>query len=63
MSANEANPAEVLLSRRRLLMNSAKVTAGAVAFYGVGIEAAPLPANPELVAEVSEDVSDTWTTF
>jgi len=62
MDANQAAPVEASLSRRRLLINSAKATAGAAAFFSAGATAEPIPAPIEL-PEVTEEIAGHWTTF
>jgi hypothetical protein len=63
MKTKENVREEASLSRRSLLMNSAKLTAGAVALYGAGAGAGVLPAEAEAMPEVTEEIAGHWTTF
>jgi hypothetical protein len=62
MEANQTAPHEASLSRRRLLLNSAKITAGAAAFLGAGVAAEPTSIPVEL-PKVTEEIAGHWTTF
>jgi len=62
MDPNQPVPVEAALSRRRLLLNSAKITAGAAAFLGAGVATEPTPIPAEL-PEVTEEIAGHWTTF
>jgi hypothetical protein len=55
-------PVEATFSRRRLLLNSAKITAGAAAFLGTGVATEPMPVPAEL-PRVTEEIAGHWTTF
>jgi hypothetical protein len=62
MDSHQAAPVAALLSRRRLLIDSAKAAAGAAAVFNVGVAAEPIPSPAEL-PQVTEEIAGHWTTF
>jgi hypothetical protein len=58
----ETAPGGAPLSRRRLLINSAKAALGTTAILGTGLATEPIPIPVEL-PKVTEEIAGHWTTF
>jgi hypothetical protein len=63
MNAKEAILPEAMLSRRNLLISSAKLTAGAAVLLGTGTVAVAAPVVAEETPKMTDEIAASWTTF